>query len=258
MLATGRTALYLHGVIDETPSALQLAVPADRKKPTLVGVDDVVRSTTLLTSDRIEVDGLSCAIVALALLHLGRRERGRGVLEVVVNALQREKAELSELDAVLDRCGRAPGRATLRHARDALTLDQADSLLELDTRQLARAASFSPYPSPFPFRCPDGRVIHLDVPFPPVWFAWECDSPRSRSGGRSFNTDRTRWTQARRGGWQLGWVTRERLRTDRAGLPEELAEAHAVADPERPPPEATPCRRTTCRVCAPMRASLNR
>ncbi|MDQ3973808.1 MAG: hypothetical protein M3276_05650 [Actinomycetota bacterium] len=251
--ATGVTALHLHGVVDDPPSALHMAVPADRARPALRGVDDVVRTGTLVEADVTEVVALRTVVVPWALLHAGRQLSVRRVLDLMVSARQRGLLSDRALEDVLRRCGPAKGAASLRRGREALVVDAVDSILELDARRFVRRNGHQPFPSPFPFRCPDRRIIHLDLAFPAFWFAYECDSPQARAGGRAFHTDRTRWTQARRGGWEIGWITRQRLRNDPRGILDELADAAARVDPDRPPPVLTPCRRATCRVCPGLR-----
>jgi hypothetical protein len=39
-------------------------------------------------------------------------------------------------------------------------------VFESDVRAVLDAAGFTPYPTPFPFRCPDGVVVHLEIAFP--------------------------------------------------------------------------------------------
>ncbi|MBW3664143.1 MAG: hypothetical protein KY469_13675 [Actinobacteria bacterium] len=255
---TGQSALYLHGITDARPSQLQVAVPADRARPTLVGVDDIIRSAKLLQRDVQSARGIRALVPAWSLLHSGRRNPGPVVLEWTINAQQRGHLPRGALEDVLWRCGHANGTGSVRRAYEATISDTVDSVLELDSRRLVRSLGHAPYPSPFPFLCGDGRVIHLDLPFPSIWFAYECDSPQSRAGGRAFRTDRKRWVEAKKGGWDVSWLTRDRIENDVESIAEELAAAHAGADPERPPPIATPCRQRRCRVCPELRASLKR
>jgi hypothetical protein len=252
---TGRSALWAHGVLDRAPPALQVAVPADRARPALSGVDDVVRTSTLLRRDVVDVAGHRALVVAWSLLHAGRRDPSEQVLEWKITADQRGKLLPGEVEDVLNRSGTATGKRSLRLAYEATVTDIVDSVLELDARRFVRGLGYVPYPSPFPFLCPDRRVIHLDLPFPTYWFAYECDSPQSRGGGRAFRTDRKRWREAQKGGWRISWLTRDQLINDRDSIVEELADVVAKADLDRPPPVPTPCRQRRCSVCADLRGT---
>lgn len=127
-------------------------------------------------------------------------------------------------------------------------MERPESALDRATRQLLRPYASDLYPRPFPFRCPDGVVIHLDIAIRWAWFALECDGFAYHSSRDAFRRDRLRWSQAQRGGWRISWVDRDRLDNDPDSIVDEVQEVLAAADPDRPPPEQAECRCSTCRA----------
>lgn len=127
------------------------------------------------------------------------------------------------------------GGPALDRALADVSEELADSSFEYAMRDLYRGGGLRPYRSPFPFRCPDGVVIRLDVAFPWAWVATECDTRGFHSDVAPFNADQVRWSQAIQGGWALTWATWDRLERDPAGLLADVRALLARADRSRPP-----------------------
>lgn len=230
---TGVTALRLHGVADRDPVRLDLVVPSSRRNRDGPW-GQLHRSDVAFERPIPLLGGVPTMPVPWAL-----RDRvvfgGPGHPRThAIRAMQRRLSTLEDLESAADETPRAPGVPHLLEILRRLRRDRVDSGLELDTRDVVRGAGYAPWHRPFPTACPDSRVIHLDIALPGHWVGIECEDPHTH-GPEAFTRDRTRWSQARRGGWQLVFVWRGRLRDDRAGFLEELAEAVAAAAPERAP-----------------------
>lgn len=235
VVATGLSALSLRGLADPPDRRIWLAVPHSRRNRRTDSIT-VHRSDLAFEAERDTIGFVPTVEPAWALRDHATFAGTRSLQTLIIRALQRNGTSLRRLEEVLASHPTGPGMPEFGRVLDVLRRDRVDSGLELDTRALARGAGYEPWPAPFPFRCPDGRVIHLDVPFPGIWFAIECDDPTTHGSLRSFSVDRTRWGQAMRGGWRLAFSWRARLERDPQGLVEEIAEAFTAADPDRPPP----------------------
>lgn len=230
------SALHLYGLMDARPTHVDLVVPDGHRAPRLRRVRSR-RSSTLIESDRGEVDGITVTSFPRTLIDLAGVTdlpylRGRALA-----GLQRGLATPRDLADRLQRIGPVLGRQKVRRIVEGLERHQPDSGFEHDVRTYLDTHGFGDemHPTPFPFRCPDGVVVHLDVAMPRWWLALECDSIRWHGTGRAFDTDRLRWSQIQAGGWRIIWVTGRRFREDPGSVLAEI-EAHiAAADPTRTP-----------------------
>lgn len=228
------SAGYVHGLLRRRPDDVHVLVPMDRRPAPRDGVR-LHRSRTLTTGDITEVDGLRVTTAPRTLRDLAAGRSWEDVYDLVTDAEQRRLATLASLVDMMHRLHHGPGSGVFRDVVHQRRADRSDSALERDTRDATRRAGFSPTDGPFPIRVPAGPLLHLDVAFPSVWFAIECDGFGFHRDRRAFERDRERWRFIQRAGWRLTWVTRRRLRDDLDGLIEEVAEAHRTADPERGP-----------------------
>ncbi len=245
---TGMAALVLHGLeVDRPPEPLQMVVPDHRAGAVLRSPVHLHRSICLTDADITEVDGWPVTRVGWALAHFGMAARPSAVMGVGLAARQAGLVDVDDLDDVLARAGTAPGTAAVRRLRQELAKHQPESALELQVRRLLLDHGLTPEPGPFPFRCRDGVVVHLDIAFPDAWVAVEVDG-RAAHGDDAFDTDRTRWGQAQRSGWRIIWATSGRLRRDSVGLVAETREAIAERRRGSAAP-ATRCRRPGCPAC---------
>ena len=229
-----QSAAYLHGLRPEAPDPAHLMVSMDRRPEPREGVV-VHRSRTLRPRDVVEVEGLRATSVPRTLRDLAAGSSWEATYDLVTDAEQRRLVRPQSLLDTMHRLHHGPGSGIFRQVVQQRQADRSDSALERDTRDAATDAGFEPTAGPFPVRARTGALLRLDVAFPTVWFAIECDGFGFHRNRQAFERDRERWRLIQQAGWRLTWVTRRRLRDDFAGLLEEIAEAHRLADPQRPP-----------------------
>lgn len=219
------SAAHVHDLAPRAPKKPEIVLPWDRHP----GQNDdvrVFRSRTLVGSDVVVADDRRVTSVARTLRDLAQRVGERRLRDLVIDAEQRGLVTLPELAATADRLHHGPGSGRFRAVVESRHADRSDSTLEADTRSAVRAAGFDPSPGPFPVRAPDGQLLMLDIAFPHLWFAIECDGYAFHRDRRSFERDRERWRLAQQAGWTITWVTRTRLDGDLGGLIAEVQAAH--------------------------------
>lgn len=226
--ASHGTAMWLHGLWSNAPSSVTVSVPDDRAPRSRPGLD-VVRSRTLRQRDVIEADGLRCTSVDRTLRDVAAYLSDNGLLAMLTTAEQRRLVDLPALVEQAGLPGTARGTGRFRRMVELRRRDRWDSGLERDTADLFCAHGFHPHDGPFPVHCPDGRVVHVDVAFPAVRLAVECDGIGYHSDPASFETDRVRWQQLTAAGWQVVWVTRVALRDRPLDLVAQVRAAHVRA-----------------------------
>ncbi len=249
VVVTGWSAAALMGLA-EAPARPALLLPHDRRtRPQLAGVE-VHRSRSIAVRDTIEVAGVRCTSLARTALFLSAIGASPvRVRDLLIDGIQRRVTTMGDVIDLLERSRGVSGRPVLDRVVAELVRDQVDSGLELDVRQTARRHGLVPYAYPFPLACPDRYVVHLDVALPDLFHTIECDGMGAHMDRRTFETDRVRWGAILRAGVGITWVTRRRLRDDLGGILEELADARARVDPERPPLVAAhDCRQVCHRV----------
>jgi very-short-patch-repair endonuclease len=111
---------------------------------------------------------------------------------------------------------------------------RSDSDTEHDLRRDLIELGYPVHPEPFPFRCDDDVVVHLDLALPAHWVYLEVDGFGTHRTRRVFEADRVKWTQIVRH-WQPVWVTASRWEQDRSAVLADLDAAIADADPNRAP-----------------------
>lgn len=227
------SAAHLHGLVVRPPPVPVLTVPADRRPQDRPGVL-VHRSRTLVTRDVVQLDGFRVTSVARTLRDHAAGRSWSDVYDLVTDAEQRRLVTPDQLADVRSRLVKGSGGAVFGSVVDQRQDDRSDSALERDTREVVRCAGYEASAGPFPVRVPGGSRLYLDVAFPAIWFAIECDGYGYHRDRRSFERDRTRWRLIQQAGWTLTWVTRRRLRFDLDGVLAEVAEAHRLAVPGRP------------------------
>lgn len=234
VLVTGFSAAAMMGLTLHPPRP-ELLLPHDRRtRPELGGVA-LYRSRSVSMLDVVPVAGLACTSLPRTALHLAATGvRETRIRDLLIDGIQQRFATLGDLVALLERTRGVTGRPALDRIVAELLRDQVDSGLELDTRR-AVPLRYRLYPYPFPLACPDDRAVHLDVPLLDAFHTLECDGAGAHMDRRSFENDRVRWGHIQRAGVTITWVTRRRLRDDLAGILEEIEDAYARVDPERPP-----------------------
>ncbi len=244
-----RTAAYLLGMIDRPPPRLELVVPHGRRATHRLDPKPW-RTRNIYPFMVTEVDGLRATTAARTIMDAAAVLGVTPLQDLVIDGMRARPTLVKEtrelVDWMRDRGHRVEYVRRLEIVLTRLERERPESALDRRTRQLLTPHGFDLHPRPFPFRCPDGVVIHLDIAIPWAWCAIECDGYGSHSGRRAFRTDRVRWSQAQRGGWRVTWVDTARLENDPDSIIEEVQEVLAEADPDRPPPQQAECR---CPIC---------
>lgn len=244
---TNRTARALYG-LGPWPGRPELLLPHDRRHraaPTI----HVVRSRRITRADVQAVSGVPTTSIARTALGLAAGWRSaRPVRDFLVDAFQRHLATPGEVVALLQRTRGVTGRPLLDEVVKGLLEDWVDSRLEDDTRELLLGLGFAVAPHPFPFKCDDGRIVHLDVALPELWHAVECDGAGAHMDRRSFETDRVRWSEIQRSGVTLSWVTRRRLESDAERIAEEIVGSSRSVNGRAPMQPAHDCVAHGCRA----------
>lgn len=235
--AARRSALWLHGIVDEPPVRPQVVVRHRRRG--IVGREvDMVRSRTLRDRHVTEVDGTPTTTVARAILDQAHAEHPRRITSLVLEGERRRRFDRTDLAAARDDLGRGfRGLTVVDMALDDLGRMRSDSGWEHEVRADLARLGLPVHPEPFPYRCEDGVVVELDVAFPDHWVYAECDGKGFHSAEGAFETDRVRWTQVVRH-WHPVWVTFNRWRYERASVVADIRRALDLADrtlaPARP------------------------
>lgn len=234
-------AVHRAGARDRRPDCIDLWVPRAARAPAVrrleAGLRPVVarRTSTLRGCDVVVgEDGVRRTTVARALADLAASLKEGALRLLLIDAVQRRLVTLEEVVAVLDVLPRAHGRALLLRLCDELRQERSDSALELITREHLRRRGLTPHAAPFPWRCPDGVIVHIDIGFPEAWVAVECDGLASRLDRRRLALHHRRLEQIGRN-WSLLLVDWTRITSDSQGFLREVAARLAEADPAREP-----------------------
>lgn len=233
-LAAGATALWLHGVLHRAPHPPQVLVPHGRTGSRRHGAVDVRRTTVLAAGDVTTVRGFPTTTAAFAILTVALARGRRGTRRLVIDAERDGHLAREDLVALVERLGRGvPGVGVVRGVLSELGGLHSDSDTEHHLRRDLIDLGYPIHPEPFPYRCDDGVVVHLDLAVPEHWVYLEVDGFGLHRRRRTFETDRVKWTQIVRQ-WRPVWVTAQRWRHDRRGVLRDLDAAIAAADPSRP------------------------
>lgn len=236
--AARRSALWLHGVVDDAPVRPQLVVE-HRRRGVVGRTVDQHRSRRLPADHVTEVEGTPTTTAERAVLDLAAGgEHARRLTSLVIEGERRRRLTREGLVEVREAFGRGfPGLVTVDRVLDDLGVLRSDSGWEHDVRRDLLALGFPVHPEPFPYRCEDGVVVHLDVAFPDHWVYGECDGRAFHADTAAFESDRVRWTQIVRH-WRPVWITWARWRYERPAVLDDLRRALALSDagatPARP------------------------
>lgn len=246
-LVTGGAAsrfslLRLHGLIEVWPPRPQVLVPYARVGTRVPGID-VRRSRTLRPHHLSEAKGIGATTVERSLADAAPTLSWQALRNLLIDAEQAGMATVDSFRRLRSELPRGvPGLRTMDRALQDLSNSRSDSLFEHEVRTGLRRAGMTVHPEPFPFRCRDGRLVHLDIAIPDAWVAVECDGRAYHSDRRAFTVDRTRWTQIGLD-WRLVWVTWDRWTGDPAAVIEDVrraVEASASGPGRAPAPPARP------------------
>lgn len=239
-----RTAAYAHGMRDQ-PSALTEVVQPHGRYPPQRPLVAVRTSRTLTDADIVEIEALRATTPARTTADLAAVLRVPALRSTVIDAVQRRVLRLDELELMCTRMLRSVARSCLRQVIDDLTATPVDSPFEWEVAAAVTDRGLQPVTG-FPWRCSDGRVIHLDLAFPEVWVAVECDGRGKYATGSSFTTDRIRWSQAS-SHWSLLWVDWTRWSAQPGAVVDDVVTRVTGAVMNRPPAKPAECRCRRCR-----------
>lgn len=209
--ASHRSAARLHGLDGVETQVLEVVSPRSLRVQRATAI--VHHSTDLVPEDTVVVDGLPVTSVARTLLDLGSVVRP-GVLERAVDdALCRHLTTLEELECGLRRVGRQgrDGVGALRPLVAERTGQQGftESALEARVLALVRSAGLPEPTLQHPVRLPDGTGIRLDLAWPAVLLAVECDGLAYHLGAQQLRWDDRRQNELVLLGWTVLRVTHD-------------------------------------------------
>ena len=225
--ASHRTSAALRGLDGFAPRQVEVLVAygARRRRH-----DWIVHETRALRGvDLDEVDGIPCTSLARTLIDLAAVAHPFQVGLALDDASRRWPGTLDAVELrsrELARRGRR-GIPTIR----ALLEERAgrgrytDSGFETRAVRLVRNAGL---PDPvLQHTVRDGEfVAHLDLAWPPIMWAVECDSLAHHSGKRAHEWDRMRRRRLKALGWDVVEITFDDVTLRRAQTTRELAELH--------------------------------
>ncbi|MFA9430562.1 hypothetical protein [Egicoccus sp. AB-alg2] len=141
---TGLTALAYLGLLPAFPSVIDVAVPANRRRPRLDRVN--VRWTSAWPPPLVEEDEHAVAVtdVARSLALLGGRLQLHGLRGIAFDAVSRRLLTPTDIQRELDLRGRFAGRADLRRLVHDLTGDGSESGFEFSARDRLRRRGLPP------------------------------------------------------------------------------------------------------------------
>lgn len=233
------SAVHRAGAHDRRPDRLELWVGREHRASAVTRLDATLRRvetrrTATLVEDQIVTgdEGVRRTTVARGIVDVAGSLRPDRLRLVVIDAVQRRLVTLDEVEQVRGALPKAKGRAVLARICSELRDEHSDSALERETRGHLRRAGLRPYPRPFPWRCPDGVRVHIDIAFPETWVAVECDGLASRLDRRGLALHHRRLEQIGQD-WALLLVDWTRITTAADGFLQE-ARRRISAAPDRP------------------------
>lgn len=249
VLLTGLAGLHVHGAWPDEPARQDWLILNNRREPRIAG--PTVRFNRCRRIDPEDLDGvdaLPVAAPARCLRDAAPELSAETLLGIAVDLVRLGKMTVADLDALLARDRVFVGRRKLVVVAADLRRFAADSRWEWIVQDALRSAGFEPWPAPFPWLAPDGRLNHLDVALPAWWVYVDCIGDRFHTQREVAQADRRRWNAAA-GIWSCVWAGWER-RGDVAGIVRDVRRHIDAADPSRPP--AVPAR-CDCARCLQVR-----
>lgn len=207
-LASRATAAYLWGIRDRPPERIEVVVPYGNGPLPLDGVQRW-RSRTLTAQDVAVARGVPVTSPPRTVVDLAPVLSQDLLRFTLVDAHLRRIVRPADVAEVYRRQRRTPGGPRLLEALLDVDESQCDSRLDVAVRRLLARGGLEPYPNPFPYRCSDGVLVHIDVAFPGHWVAIEVDGFGSRSQRAVLEQERVRRNALVRDGWRpypIDWL----------------------------------------------------
>lgn len=228
-VASHLTAAWLLGILPRPRSIrldrpiVHVTIPHERRiRP--IAHTTVHRSRQLDPADVAIVDRIAVTSPARTLRDLANSLPDVRLRHACTDAEQRRQVTIADLEAQAQQRRPAPGGARFRRIVAVRRADATQSALESEALVFLRDHGWE-VAVDHPVRCRDGVTVHVDLAIVAHRVAIECDGLGYHADRPSFEVDRVRWSQLKRVGWELVWVTRDRLDHRRADLLDELHEA---------------------------------
>jgi hypothetical protein len=224
-----RTAAALRELDGFPPRQIEVVTLHGRRRKRTDWI--VHESRTLRGVDLDEVDGISCTTVVRTLLDLPAVAHPFLVGQALDHACRRDRGTLDEIvvrHSELSRRGRRGTRLMDRLLAERLGTGRfAGSGFETRTVALVRRAGL---PDPvLQHAVRDGEfVAFLDLAWPTIRWAVECDSLAHHSGKRAHEWDRTRRRHLKRLGWDIVEVTYDQVTKAPRATGSELRELYEL------------------------------
>lgn len=170
---TGVMALHLWGFAPP-PDLVDLVVPRGRGTPDRPGITGH-RLRAWHPDDQAERHGITVTALPLTLLFLARDRSVSQVRALIMDGVQRRHCTTAGVEACAGRHANVAGSRLLRGLAWELDATRADSVLEHETRRRLHDDGLDPDPGQLEVSVPDGRTLHLDVPFTAQSVGLECD-----------------------------------------------------------------------------------
>lgn len=237
------SAAHAHGMRLKPPTVTQVVRQLGKHRTEHEEVR-VTLSRTLTEADVVVVDGLRATTPQRTMRDLAIPLTRSSLRAVGIDGITEGVLDFDLLVAEHDAMRNGPAKRLLGAVLGDLASVHTESPFAYEVLE-ATAESGLAVEGEFPWRCPDGRIIHFDGAIPGAWVAIECDGRGKYQSGRSFSTDRIRWTQAS-GRWRTVWVSWQRWQNQPHAVLADVAVAVAEADPAAAPAPRADCRCPRC------------
>lgn len=176
VLLTGRTALFLYGVLDHPGKDVELLVPA--KQHYLVQDGVCLHRTRIFDGVRYQHrKGFRLALPARAFADFAPHASLNDLCCDLATAMRKRQCTLPKIAAEIAARKRWPGRRTLRIAHGLLTGELKHSADEGMARRLLREAGHRPHHEPLTIESGGRLLAEIDIPFVDVMYGVEIDGP---------------------------------------------------------------------------------
>lgn len=241
------SAAHAHGMRLQPPTITQVIRQLGRHRT--VHDEVLVRlSRTLTEADVVVVDGLRATTPQRTMRDLAFALERSSLRAVGIDGISKGVLDFDLLVVEHDAMRPGPPRRRLGAVLGDLASVHTESPFAYEVLEAIAESGLS-VEGEFPWRCPDGRIIHFDGAIPTAWVAVECDGRGKYQSSRSFTTDRIRWTQAS-GLWRTVWVPWQRWQNQPHAVLDDVAVAVAAADLAATPAPRADCRCPRCKARA--------
>jgi hypothetical protein len=217
------------GFADARPGPHHLLVPHGRRATTAAPERAAVsRTRRLERADITEVAGVTTTSAARTLLDLAGEVDAPRLAELSTEAIRRTGLGLADLEQMLARNPRTPGRQRLRSAIDLLSDDghRTRSMVEVAALAALQDAGLPRPVVAYTVRADDGTIIaEVDLAYPEHRIAIEIDGYRWHSSPARKRADEERQNRLVLAGWTVLRFSATVVRASPATLVEAVAAA---------------------------------